>query len=485
MGNSHSSNWKQLREIPISFLWCMVQPIYVVQDQNNDYILIAVSNSDKLIKYELTENKYININNTSDNVSLSSSTLSFDSRNKTICAVDAHNGSCHELHIDEQKNEYKHNLIAIDNGDNKNNMQQIGLNATSCYISDSNKYELHIIGGEHSNKYFKYNHLNNTFSILHKLQNNHNLSNHGMVYLLYSHQILIFGGLTSNNGYNYHDHIFCYDCTHCELTKLNNIRMPLKIAQFGYIVYNDRFIIIFGGKINSGYLNSIYIFDTNKFDNWMLSEIKCPIKSAFYAIITKNDSIHLFERDSDAHKHWVLHIDQLKISTNENDMDNVEEKEEVKHDLCNNLCTIEFERFMEQSLPDYLNYLDKFAKKNMNNVRYINFLTANVLTNKIKMDPFHQTVLLSKIDEYKIDYRKFKTTFKEINMFEKYYGFFDKNGIISYWSFYYHITTKKQLKNIVPHINEHDLKILWQSFSTDSKDDNVELEGTLEPTAYI
>ena len=64
---------------------------------------------------------------------------------------------------------------------------------------------------------------------------------------------------------------------------------------FGYVLYNHYLIILGGCVMYHYYIDNIFILDLNNIDKgWVKSEIKCPHKSAYKAILTSNNDIHLF-----------------------------------------------------------------------------------------------------------------------------------------------------------------------------------------------
>eukprot|EP01084_Bolivina_argentea_P021731 40382_1 len=248
MGTTASKGWNKLMEVPISFLSCIIKPIVLVDEHGKEYILIAKTNSDTITKYDILQKKYTSIKNIDDKTSINPSTITMQSSSSnTIFAMDTKSGICNKIYINHEKNQYK-----IDFTMYKNKMEEIGVDSTSCYIMN----EIHIVGGANNDKYFKYNPINCSFSTLHTFDNSF-LHDHGMIYLSHSKQVLIFGGLSDN----YRDKMFLYDIINTKMMK-SKITLPFKMSKFGYVLYKNQFLIIFGGKTDIGFLDSIYVIDT-------------------------------------------------------------------------------------------------------------------------------------------------------------------------------------------------------------------------------
>ena len=94
-----------------------------------------------------------------------------------------------------------------------------------------------------------------------------------------------------------------------ELDNCSDARLPFKMYLFGYILYRH-YIIIFGGKIGlNEFLDSIFILDLyNKDKGWIESDVRCPKKNGYKAILTSNNDIHLFASDWLNAGHWSMPV---------------------------------------------------------------------------------------------------------------------------------------------------------------------------------
>eukprot|EP01084_Bolivina_argentea_P069050 125688_1 len=151
MGNQ----WTQLKDIPISFLCSTRQPLYITNGNNNDFILISVSNSDKLIKYEFTD-KYTHIKCKNKSFSVYPSIITVNKQTNQILVMNSMNNKCIGVTINHQKNEYKWNMTTEQNdekNDENNKLKHNTFESLSCNVSD----DIYIVGGVKNNLLLKYN----------------------------------------------------------------------------------------------------------------------------------------------------------------------------------------------------------------------------------------------------------------------------------------------------------------------------------------
>eukprot|EP01084_Bolivina_argentea_P239062 401755_1 len=180
MGN----DWTQLTPVPISYVSSIIQPIHIEQDDMN-YILMINSDLDEVIKYNLLTNKYTKTKCINNNATFCPSTACFYSSNNMIVAIDSYKGTAATLQIDYDENQYEWDIKEEkDENDEKRNENHIGWQSTSCYVYDTDDLlnEMHIVGGEHNNKYFKYKYPNTMLTKMHQFHNEFCLTDHGMIY---------------------------------------------------------------------------------------------------------------------------------------------------------------------------------------------------------------------------------------------------------------------------------------------------------------
>ena len=87
------------------------------------------------------------------------------------------------------------------------------------------------------------------------------------------------------NGYDYN------------WTMMDDLKLQRKMDSFGLIMYKD-FIITFGGECSDGvfpYHDDIFILDLrNRNKGWTKSDVECPAMREPRAVLTKDNTVHLF-----------------------------------------------------------------------------------------------------------------------------------------------------------------------------------------------
>mmetsp|Transcript_31440 Transcript_31440/g.50588 ORF Transcript_31440/g.50588 Transcript_31440/m.50588 type:complete len:594 (-) Transcript_31440:192-1973(-) len=126
-------------------------------------------------------------------------------------------------------------------------------------------------------------------------------------------RIVIFGGNESIKFQKYMDVIYICDL-HPEISwrRLKSIKMPHKMYFFGCIQYKASWIIIFGGKQKGstkdekGLSDEIWVLHLKTW-KWSRAHLKCPKKAKYYAVITDQGMVHLFEYEGNG-GHWKIPI---------------------------------------------------------------------------------------------------------------------------------------------------------------------------------
>ena len=151
--------------------------------------------------------------------------------------------------------------------------------------------DFHLIGGA-TNKYHKiWDTEKNEFKNIYEFEE-WNKGNYGGVLLYFDskQELLLFG------GYDY-SISKCFDTVRCHKIgdkewKNSDLTLPRAMKNFGCILTsNQRFLIIFGGSSKdesqgSMELDDIWILDFQALDDkWKKSDIKCPKKGAYYAVL--------------------------------------------------------------------------------------------------------------------------------------------------------------------------------------------------------
>ena len=106
------------------------------------------------------------------------------------------------------------------------------------------------------------------------------------------------------------------DYAHCDgqrPMKWNKSReWKMKRAVFGCGVINKGpFVVMFGGKSNSGFSDEIYILDIRSKSGWIQSPIKCPMESNYVAALDHQQRVHLFTFYNDDAKHYSIALQDI------------------------------------------------------------------------------------------------------------------------------------------------------------------------------
>lgn len=161
----------------------------------------------------------------------------------------------------------------------------------SCYAKVNNS--IHIIGGGSSNKHAVWI-LNDTdkspqYKILHRfneMDDNEGLTNAGLCYIHSQERLILFGGYNCTEWESQRD-ILIYDLKRDNSWKRSNVRLPIAMDSFGYVLSMDeKYIIIFGGSDkHNKCMDVIYILDIELMKIRKLNELYCPRKGNFHACI--------------------------------------------------------------------------------------------------------------------------------------------------------------------------------------------------------
>ena len=102
-----------------------------------------------------------------------------------------------------------------------------------------------------------------------------------------------------------------YNDSHWELDERRV--MKKRLCGFGWVLYDDRIIITFGGWTCDGSFNceNIYYLDLeNDNDSWKESKLKCPKPGACNALIRDNKTVHIMPYFS-FKDHYCIDIAEL------------------------------------------------------------------------------------------------------------------------------------------------------------------------------
>ena len=132
---------------------------------------------------------------------------------------------------------------------------------------------------------------------------------------------LLFGGVFYNNAtasIQYSSDFWTFNLLNNNWNKIPSKKLPKQMSGFGYLLYNDRILLLFGGKVaDEKPADNIYYLDIlTAQSKWKEAKIKCPLKGGYHAILEQNaaqnvcDKVHLFSA-SPMKEHFVIDIDKL------------------------------------------------------------------------------------------------------------------------------------------------------------------------------
>eukprot|EP01084_Bolivina_argentea_P297166 511898_1 len=277
------------------------QPVCISQN-NTQFIFIMPTQTQKWLKYNIESNTFMDpMKYPISKPKLISHSTTVDSQNKCIYILDG-----------------KQQLFMILDATKADNSWSIyqdftnkcGSFPTVCYVS-SPFNEFHAIG---MGKHLKWNSTEHDFVEICQL--NKNIQHSALIYIGSKKQLFLMGGKQVNNS-EYVDDIYVADYIDdkWKWNKLPHIKLPHKMAKFGCVLYEERYIILFGGEIaEKTYLDTIYVFDANNYATesicaWIEVDLICPQANIYFAVQNK-DKIHLFQRGQQR-KQWAIDANML------------------------------------------------------------------------------------------------------------------------------------------------------------------------------
>eukprot|EP01084_Bolivina_argentea_P110436 197196_1 len=136
---------------------------------------------------------------------------------------------------------------------------------------------------------------------IHSFTNTHpKLCEHALLYQQKTNRLFMFGGY-SFKTFDRFDDFWMMDLNDMDSTfkkciwKKNKKRKMIKdLSRFGYILYDDRIIIIFGGGNDERHWDEIYYLDLND-DNssWKRSTVKCPKRGNYDAVLCGDNTVQI------------------------------------------------------------------------------------------------------------------------------------------------------------------------------------------------
>ena len=151
--------------------------------------------------------------------------------------------------------------------------------------------ECHMFLGGDSKDHYKWNsalkQLEKIYEFSHLIKG---LSEHGIVHIQSENKLLLFGGYDDGTQ-QCTDQIWAYYIQENKAIKLNNIKLPAEMSNFGWILSDDeRYVIIFGGETaNMDTSKNILILDINE---WCMYQSQVELDnnySILKAISMKNE----------------------------------------------------------------------------------------------------------------------------------------------------------------------------------------------------
>eukprot|EP01083_Nonionella_stella_P250671 865760_1 len=135
-------------------------------------------------------------------------------------------------------------------------------------------------------------------------------------------------------------------------------------------------------------------------------------------------------------------------------------------------CEIEFERFIKEKIalgPIGQVYVERFNKKQINDIRLLEFVDAAFLKTEIGMNVLHSRMMLKKIDEFKRDMTVFANWLKQLGLYDEYFGTFEMNGVITFDLFYHHAKNIQSIADMIGKQNLLDAMYLFHNTPKQSR----------------
>ena len=241
----------------------------------------------------------------------------------------------------------------------QHNVIKTGQSFSSLYIEYPYN-EFHIIGGTLSNKHYKWNNVAQIFELYSIFNHKDKLLNVQFLFIKTKNMFIMFGGnldqsmysLNCNNNNNNNN-----NNNHPMWNEINSKIPFYQFSEYGCILYQDEYIITFGGnktwstrnKGSSftnwndqrqlipqkwGLMDDIFICSINNKFKWYELMIKCPNQGKYHAIYLKyTDKIHLFNKQN--YKHWQIDPKSIikdNTKTNENVCNDFKKEEKSKEE---------------------------------------------------------------------------------------------------------------------------------------------------------
>eukprot|EP01084_Bolivina_argentea_P216141 367218_1 len=235
-----------------------------------------------------------------------------------------------------------------------NEMEELEIDAEiggfARLILTQNNTHLHIIGGMSNNNHIMYNLLTNESKNIHSFhETNPKISHHALVHCKSANSMILFGGYsfeiekyfddfwmfkTNNTQLLIDGYVKCFlneninniqmkyvfslneiilqylgIYNNCKWNKYENLKLPKKLCQFGYVLYNNRYIITFGGETcRDKAIDSIYYMDLIGDMKWKMSTVQCPEAGYYHALIVNNKTVHIIPYYGTRTTHFCIDI---------------------------------------------------------------------------------------------------------------------------------------------------------------------------------
>eukprot|EP01083_Nonionella_stella_P276104 937964_1 len=229
----------------------------------NDCEFIVAGEEDGLYKYNVQFNDFNLVVQYPDLLTVHDQGICFDSASQIVYLL------CNEdefITIDLKTKEIETHMGTDPSG-----------NPIGCYphlvmLDD----ECHIIGGSDNNRHLMWNKEKGEMEIIHTFSHlKGGISGQALIYIRSRHALFMCGCFAWRNN-DLYDSIWKYDVIHRHWTQLNDVKLPRKMYDFGYVVdAQERYCILFGGMTDVGPVASVYIWDIRNME-FHESDIKVP-----------------------------------------------------------------------------------------------------------------------------------------------------------------------------------------------------------------
>eukprot|EP01083_Nonionella_stella_P217571 781054_1 len=288
-----SASWKRLQPFPTTYLQTL--PTWIAHENviiyTTDYYNLGNMDNRGICEYDLAEDehKIITLWSSKQLYPCGSAGVYSPMKNQIIFVGGEATGEA--FHTTREK--YKQIMIydRTQATFTKLNFETI-IGTQPVLALTNNDEHLHIIGGSNNCNHILYNLSTNTSETIHSFGANPAMCGHALIHHKETNTLIMLGGCSDTTG-AYYDTFWALNLNNHSWVNNKKRKLPKKMKGFGYVLYDDRIIITFGGASREGAVNNIYYIDLFGDDNWKESKIKCPRGEQCQAVLINNDLVEI------------------------------------------------------------------------------------------------------------------------------------------------------------------------------------------------